>query len=73
MFHQDVEETKRVDKPGYSNSGHDALQRTDWGKSLDLLAKTSHNYAELKQIVVAGLVSFNTKQDRKVSGVTEKT
>ena len=37
-----------------------------------LLAKTTHNYAEMKQIVIADLVSFNKKRDRKVSGVTRK-
>ena len=36
-----------------------------------LLAKTNHNYAEMKQIVIADLVSFN-KRDREVSGVTRK-
>ena len=37
-----------------------------------LLAKTTHNYAEMKQIVIADLVSFNKKRDREVSGVTRK-
>ena len=37
-----------------------------------LLVKTTHNYAEMKQIVIPDLVSFNKKRDRKVSGVTRK-
>ena len=37
-----------------------------------LLAKTTHNYAEMKQIVIADLVSFNKKRDREVSGVKRK-
>ena len=37
-----------------------------------LLAKTTHNYAEMKQIVIADLVSFHKKRDREVSGVTRK-
>ena len=37
-----------------------------------LLTKTTHNYAEMKQIVIADLVSFNKKRDREVSGVTRK-
>ena len=37
-----------------------------------LLAKTTHNYAKMKQIVIADLVSFNKKPDREVSGVTPK-
>ena len=37
-----------------------------------LLAKTTHNYAEMKQIVIADLLSFNKKRDREVSGVTRK-
>ena len=41
-------------------------------KISDLLAKTTHNYAEMKQIVIADLVSFNKKRDREVSGVTRK-
>ena len=41
-------------------------------KILGLLAKTTHNYAEMKQIVIADLVSFNKKRDREVSGVTRK-
>ena len=41
-------------------------------KISDLLTKTSHNYAEMKQIVIADLVSFNKKRDREVSGVKRK-
>ena len=37
-----------------------------------LLAETTHNYAGMKQIVIADLVSFNKKRDREVSGVTRK-
>lgn len=41
-------------------------------KVSSLLAKTKHNYAEMKQIVIADLISFNKKRDREVSGVTRK-
>ena len=41
-------------------------------KILGLLAKTTHNYAEMKQIVIADLVSFNKKRDPDVPGVTRK-
>ena len=43
-----------------------------WAKILGLPVKTTHNYAEKKQIVIADLVSFNKKRDRKVSVVTRK-
>ena len=41
-------------------------------KTSGLLAKMTHNYAEMKQIVIADFVRFNKKRGRKVSGVTRK-
>ena len=37
-----------------------------------LLAKTTHNYAKKKQIVIADLLSFIKRRDREVPGVTRK-
>ena len=41
-------------------------------KNSSLLAKTTHNYAEMKPIVIADLVSFTKKRDREVLAVPRK-
>ena len=38
----------------------------------ELLELTNYNYAELKPTVIADLVSFNKKRDRKVSGIKRR-
>ena len=44
--------------------------RREIGKKIsELLDTTKYNYAEMKQIVIADLVSFNKKRDREVSGI----
>ena len=44
--------------------------RREIGKKMsELLKENTHNYAEMKQIVIADLVSFNKKRDREVSGI----
>ena len=46
------------------------------GKALEkvreLLKVTKYSHAELKLTVIADLVSFNTKRDRKVSGIKRR-
>ena len=44
--------------------------RREIGKKMsELLKENTYNYAEMKQIVIADLVSFNKKRDREVSGI----